>query len=310
MDAVLELLRDNDSVAGRLATSLAIGGIAVALSMLVGRLAASRADDPYTRYHVRKAVGYAMFVVALIALAIVWRPFAGRIGVVLGFMAAGVAFAMQELIGAIAGWFNIISGRIFRVGDRIEMGGVQGDVIDITPLRTKILEMGSSDPERGSWVRGRQHTGRIVALSNKLTFTDPVYNYSSNFEFIWEELVVPVPYESDWKHAERVLLEEVQSISRAEGAEAALARVATRYPVPSTELEPRVFVHATDSWMELAARFIVPVRTARSVKDTLTRRVFDRLEEAGIPIASQTVDATVHVDVDGFGSAPQAGDDS
>lgn len=73
---------------------------------------------------------------ALIAIAIVWRAFAGRAGIVLGFAAAGLAFAMQEVVGAVAGSFNIISGRSYRVGDRVQVGGVRGDVIDITPLRS------------------------------------------------------------------------------------------------------------------------------------------------------------------------------
>ncbi|MGB9374611.1 MAG: hypothetical protein WCA82_10685 [Jiangellales bacterium] len=63
-----------------------------------------------------------------------------------------------------------------------------------------------------------------------------------------------------------------------------------RHPVPATEVEPRVFLRATDNWMELSARFVVPVRTARSVKDELTRRVQEHLEDAGIPIASRTLD--------------------
>ncbi len=297
MERFLDLVVDNSTVTGRLVTSIVIVALGLICATLVRLLVARRSDDAYTSYHLRKVVGYVLFVLVLIALAVVWRPFAGRIGVVLGFMAAGVAFAMQETIGAIAGWFNIVSGRIFRVGDRIEMGGVKGDVIDITPLRTKVLEMGAADQE-GSWVGGRQHTGRIVALSNKLTFTEPVYNYSAAFEFIWEELTIPVPHASDWKTAERIMLQEAEAISRSEGAADALRAMSQRYPVPVTELVPRVFVRATDNWMELAVRFIVPVRTARSVKDTLTRRIWERLEAASIPVASQTVDATIRVSGD------------
>ncbi len=199
---------------------------------------------------------------------------------------------MQEVIGALAGWVNIVSGRIFRVGDRIQMGGVQGDVIDLTPLRTKILEIGTATDD-ASWVKGRQHTGRIVAVSNKATFTDPVYNYSGVFEFIWEELTVPIAYRSDWRAAERILHQEAVRASGVEGAQEAMRAMTRRYPVPRAELEPRVFARATDNWMELSARFVVPVRTARSVKDAMTRRVWERLDAAGIQIASQTADVTL-----------------
>ncbi len=95
--------------------------------------------------------------------------------------------------------------------------------------------------------------------------------------------------------AERITREEAVRVSTSEGARRALEAMAQRYPVPRAELEPRVFVRATDNWTALSARFIVPVRTARSVKDELTRRVRDRLDEAEVEIASETVDATVRV---------------
>ena len=295
MDAqrLWDLLIDNESAGGRLATSAVIVVVAVLVSSLVGSLLARRADDPYSRYYVRKGVRYVVAVLSVVALAILWRAFAGRVGVVLGLVTAGVAFAMQEVIGAIAGWFNIVSGRIFRVGDRIEMGGVRGDVIDITPLRTKVMEIGAAHSVETP-VKGRQYTGRIVAISNKATFTEPVFNYSAAFEFIWEELTVPISYGSDWETAETILGDEARRVSAAAGAQEAIQHMARRYPVPRAEVEPRVFATATDDYLELSARFVVPVRTARSVKDDLVRTVMRRLDEADISIASTTQDVTVH----------------
>lgn len=292
-----DLIVDNRTVGGRLATTAIVLLAAAFLSSLVGRLAGRRADDPYARYYVRKGVRYIFAAVALIVLLIVWRAFAGRAGVVLGLATAGIAFAMQEVIGAIAGWFNIVSGRIFRVGDRIEMGGVRGDVIDLTPLRTKVMEIGSPDAE-GTPVKGRQYTGRIVAISNKATFTEPVFNYSGAFDYIWEEMVVPIAYDDDWKTAERILSEEAQRVSASSGAQEAIRHMARRYPVPMAEVEPRVFATATDNYLELAARFVVPVRTARSTKDDLARTVMTRLADHGIPVASTTQDVTLHQPAD------------
>ncbi|HWH06462.1 MAG TPA: hypothetical protein VNT23_08505, partial [Gaiellaceae bacterium] len=80
---------------------------------------------------------------------------------------------------------------------------------------------------------------------------------------------------------------------RTEDAERAIAEMRSRYPVPRTELEPRVFMRVTDNWVELSARFVVPVRRARSVKDALTRRISERFEAAGIEFASETLDVTI-----------------
>jgi small-conductance mechanosensitive channel len=287
-----ELIADNDSVVGKLVTTVVVVFVAVMVGSLVGRVLSRRVDDRYRSYYVRKSVHYVVALLALIGLGILWRPFAGQLGLVLGLITAGVAFAMQEVIGALAGWFNIVSGSIFKVGDRVQLGGVRGDVIDITPLRTKVMEIGSSVGD-DTWVRGRQYTGRIVAISNKATFVEPAFNYSASFEFIWEEVTIPIAYRDDWRLAERIMTEEAVRVSASGEAEAAVAAMVGRYPLARTEVEPRVFIRATDNYLELAARFVVPVRTARWVKDALTRQILDRLEEAGIAVASQTHDVTI-----------------
>jgi small-conductance mechanosensitive channel len=200
---------------------------------------------------------------------------------------------MQEVIGSIAGWFNIVSGGIYRVGDRVEIAGVKGDVIDITLLRTKVLEMGSSLPEEPTWVGGRQSTGRIVSISNKATFEQPTYNYSSFFEFVWEEVRIPVPYRADWRAAERIMVEEAERVSATEGAREAIRIMRERFPMPQHELDPKVYVTLTDNWIELAARFVIPVRQSRTIHDRLARAIRDRFDEAGIEIASSTMDVTL-----------------
>jgi small-conductance mechanosensitive channel len=296
MDALLRLLTDNESVPGRLVTTAVVVVTTMVVASLAARLVGRRFDDASARYYARKLTRYAVALVALVVLAVLWRAFAGRAGVVLGLAAAGLAFAMQEVVGAVAGWFNILSGRIFRVGDRIQMGGVRGDVIDITPLRTKIMEMGSGEPDGASWVRGRQYTGRIVSVSNKATFTEPVFNYSAVFDFIWEEVTIPVPYDADWHLAEQILQEEVWQASASADAFEAMQLMTERYPIARTDVEPRVFIRATDNWNELSARFVVPVRSARQAKDALTRRMLERFSQAGIEVASETSEVTVHVD--------------
>jgi small-conductance mechanosensitive channel len=300
VDEIIDLLRDNQSVAGRLVTSAGVILVAVVVAAAAGGLVARRADDPFGRYYARKVSRYVVAAITILALGVTWRAFAGRAGVVIGFLAAGVAFAMQEVIGAIAGWFNIVWGRIFRVGDRIQMGGVRGDVIDITPLRTKVMEIGSANDD-GTWVRGRQFTGRVVAISNKTTFTEPVYNYSASFNYIWEEMMVPVAHGADWRTAAAILEEEAVRVSATSEARDAIQKMKRRYPVGQTEVEPKVLSRATDDYLELSARFVVPVREARIVKDELTRRVISRLEAAGIEVASSTSDVRVELDSDGAG---------
>ena len=112
----------------------------------------------------------------------------------LGILAAGLAFALQEVIGSIAGWVTIVTGRPFAIGDRIETGGIRGDVVDISVLRTTLMEI-------GNWLGGDHNTGRIVTVSNAFIFKEPLFNYSRHLHYVWDEIEVPITYESDWQQA-------------------------------------------------------------------------------------------------------------
>lgn len=294
MDRLLDLLIDTDSLAGLAVTTVAIAVAALGLRLLLVPLARRRhRDDRYRRYWAGKLVSYAIAAVAVISLIAIWAPFGGRISVILGFATAGIAFAMQEVIGALFGWVNILAGRIYTVGDRIEIGGVRGDVMDISPLRTKVLEIGSEptgDGRHTTWVTARQPTGRVVTVSNRKTFTEPVFNYSAHLEWIWEELTFAVPQDADWEAAEAILLEEIRGHApelRARG-EAALAKLGERYLISPAEVQPRSYIRLTEGDIEIVGRFVTAVRTARTAKDAITRAVVGRLRECGIPVAYPT----------------------
>jgi small-conductance mechanosensitive channel len=274
------------------ATVVVVAAVAV-VGFLGGHVAARRGRDQFAAHYYRHLARYGAMLAGIVALLVVWRSVIGHLALFGGLLAAGLVFAMQEVIGAIAGWFNIVSGGIYRVGDRVEIAGVKGDVIDITLLRTKVLEMGSSLPEEPTWVGGRQSTGRIVSISNKATFEQPTYNYSSFFEFVWEEVRIPVPYRADWRAAERIMVEEAERVSATEGAREAIRIMRERFPMPQHELDPKVYVTLTDNWIELAARFVIPVRQSRTIHDRLARAIRDRFDEAGIEIASSTMDVTL-----------------
>jgi small-conductance mechanosensitive channel len=268
-------------------------GVGILVVAAVELLVVRRIEERPTRFGIKRAVRFATVLVVLLALAGIWHVFGGHIGLDVGLGAAGLGFALQNVIGAVFGWIGILVSGVFRIGDRISFAGVEGDVIDLTPLRTVILEMGSPlelgvNTPATTWVRGRQYTGRVVAVPNYRVLTDPVYNYSGAFEYIWEELTLPVSYRSDWREAERILLEEVERTSDSAGARQAMEQMARRYPVPQTEIEPNVFVRATDNWWEISGRFVVPIRTVRTTKSELTKRVRERFDTAGIELSSST----------------------
>ncbi len=292
-DRALELLLDTESAAGVAATSALIVVVAIGLRLVLVPFARRRfADDPYRRYWSGKVASYAIVAVVVIALVALWAPLGGRLSVILGFATAGIAFAMQEVIGALFGWINILAGRIYTVGDRIEIAGVRGDVADITPLRTKLFEIGSeAGGDRASgWVSARQPTGRMVTVSNRKTFTDPVFNFSAHLDWIWEEVVLSVPQGADWARAERILDEEIRRYAPRlrEQGEAALVQLGERYLVTRAEVEPQTFIRVAEGDIEIVGRFVVAVRAAREAKDEILRRALERFFAEGLALAYPT----------------------
>lgn len=233
-------------------------------------------------------------LLGIIGLASIWFDDPGRLAAGLGLFSAGLAFALQRVVTAFAGYFVILRGGTFNVGDRIKMGGVRGDVIGISFLQTTIMEMGqppsAQNEDPGMWVQARQYSGRIVTVTNAKIFDEPVYNYTRDFPYIWEEVRVPVPYGADWQQAERILLSAAQRHGVAEEAlpPGVIGELQRRYFMETPDVQPKTFVRLTDNWVELTARFVTSEHGVRQVKDRIARDVLDALNEAGIQVASQT----------------------
>jgi small-conductance mechanosensitive channel len=180
------------------------------------------------------------------------------------------------------------------VGDRIRMGGVRGDVIALNFIQTVVMEMGEplsvegDDP--GMWVQSRQYSGRIVTISNAEIFEQPVYNYTREFPYIWEEMHIPIAYRDDRNRAEQIILDAVEkhATNIARLAEPELAELKERFIIDGAETRPRVFMRITSNWVELTVRFLCHAHNVRAVKDCISRDILSGLEEAGIGIASGT----------------------
>jgi small-conductance mechanosensitive channel len=205
----------------------------------------------------RQGVSLITFLIGLIGFVSIWFDNPARLATGLGLVGAGLAFALQQVITSFAGYFVILRGKTFNVGDRITMGGVRGDVIALNFIQTIIMEMGqppsvqSADSEM--WVESRQYTGRMVTVSNSKIFDEPVYNYTRDFPFLWEEMHIPISYSTDMALVEQILLEAAsgETVRIEEVAEPTLKMLEEKYSIKSADIAPRVFVRLTDNWVEL-----------------------------------------------------------
>ncbi len=259
---------------------------------VLGQVNASGDRASRVGFWARQGVSLLVAAMAVIGLVSIWFDNPANLTTAVGLVTAGLAFALQKVVTSLAGYFVILRGSTFTVGDRITMGGVRGDVVALGFFQTTIMEMGQPPAVQGAdpavWIQSRQFTGRIVTVTNSMIFEEPVYNYTREFPFIWEELRLPIAYRDDRSTAEQILLTAAKQYAvKAEDLDSeTIERVEQNFRVKRADFEPTTYWRLTDNWLELTVRFLAHDHGVRDLKDALSREVLAQLDAAGIGIAS------------------------
>ena len=242
-------------------------------------------DTPH-RHTLRMLVRNTIFFVGGAGILLIWLGFGSSFTVAMGILGAGIAFASQEVIGSFAGYLNIVTGGLFHIGDRVRIGKVTGDVLDISILRTTVMEI-------GEWVRADQYTGRVVTVANRVVFSDPVFNYTNYWPYLWDEITIPVTYASNWQLAQEIMLTQAEEYSRGLQAQAKgkLQDLRESYPIQETPVAPMIYLTLTDNWIAMTLRYVVEPGSRRAVQGRIHRQLLQRFEsEPDITVASTTVE--------------------
>lgn len=241
--------------------------------------------DADARYRLRKVITFVGYLAIALFITIVFSDRLGQLTVVFGVVGAGVAFALQEVIASFAGWVAISLGQFYSPGDRVQLGGIIGDVIDISILRTTIMEI-------GDWVKADQYNGRIVRVANSFVFKEPVFNYSADFPFVWDEIKIPVKYGSDHRLARAILLQIAAEVvgEYITQAQHDWKNVVRKYLIDNATVEPMVTLVTTDNWLEFTLRYVVDYKCRRTKKDELFTRTLDEFlaSDGRVSFASAT----------------------
>jgi small-conductance mechanosensitive channel len=270
-------------------TALAVLLIYAVIKLIFEQIIANRIKEPKTRYSMRR-ISSLIAILTFIAVAIaIWVDNLQALLVSYGILAAGAAVALQDVFKNLAGGVVIFLTGTYKVGDRIEVQGKIGDVIDIGIFYTTLLET-------NEWVMGDQATGRLSIIPNNYVLSGVVNNYTRDHPYIWDEISIPITYDSDWKQALKII-ESVVSIETKESAEESdksISKLTDKYYLPKKSTETTVFVVLTSNWIAFNIRYITAVRQRRTVQDRLNRRLLAELEkEKNIKIASENIDVSI-----------------
>jgi small-conductance mechanosensitive channel len=255
---------------GKIVTSLLALLCVYLLRRIVMRVVDRRVDDPRLVYQWSKGSSQVAFVTAGLLVAMIWLEAIRSLGTFLGLLTAGLAIALKDLVASLAGWVFIMWRRPFQLGDRIQIGDKAGDVVDIRIFQFTILEI-------GNWVDADQSTGRVIHIPNSLLLTEPLANFTSQFEFIWNELPVLITFESDWHRAKEILeaILESKAGGLVKDAEKAVKTASRKFLIHFKKLTPKVYTSVQDSGVLLTLRFICRARQRRGAAEEIWEAVLE-----------------------------------
>lgn len=202
-----------------------------------------------------------------VSLIVIWENELQTLA--LSFVAFAVAFvfAAKELFMCLTGGL-LRTNYAFKIGDRIEVNGIRGDVIDKNLLSTKVLEIGPGQTTH-------QYTGRSVVIPNSFFLSHTVINESFLGNFVLHPFTIPLRVEEDWRMAEKILMrvahEECSSFY--EAAQAYLDRVQRKANLDTPSIHPRVHIRVVDhKMMHLIVRVTVPAYDKGKIEQAILKR--------------------------------------
>jgi small-conductance mechanosensitive channel len=255
------------------------------LLKVIQRNLISKLKDNSNRYKTKKFSTILGYVLTVVLISIVYSNKLGGLTIAFGVAGAGIAFALQEVIASFAGWLAIMFGGFYKTGDRVQLGGIKGDVMDIGVLRTTVMEI-------GQWVDGDLYNGRIVLIANSFIFKEPVFNYSGDFPFLWDEIKLPIQYGSNYNKAKELFIEIARDVAGdlGEKSQEKWNALQQKFLLENAQTEPMVSLIANDNWVEYTIRYVVNYKKRRWTKNELFTRILNEVEKTNgqIKFASAT----------------------
>lgn len=226
------------------------------------------------KYNKKKSINGIFIVLNLLGLAIIWYNWSTYIVTFIGIFSAGLAIAMKDIIINIVAGIYIIWAKPFQIGERIEINGHIGDVVDLGFFQFSMLEVGNR-------VGGEQSTGRMIQMPNMQILYSPIENYEKGFKYIWHEIKVQLEKDSDWEKAKLILNELLEELTQEITGEARkqIEDSGKKYLIYYSYLTPIVYVNFDNGGIILTARFLCDPRKTRVVENDIWEKLLKTIKE-------------------------------
>src|SRR5579872_104388 len=272
------MVRQSNLMLRRLVIRLGIlAGLLIAIfaaSALWRRFTFRYVQDNRRRYQFLQARRIVLAIVVMLVILFNFANEVGALATVMGFAAAGIAVALQNVILSLAGYFFLIGKFGIKVGDRVQVSGVTGDVVDIGLVKLSMMELGGNGNDR-------QPTGRVVVFSNAVVF-QPSGNFFKQIpgtSFVWNEVTLTLSPDCDYRLAEKRLLEAVDEVFARyrESIQRQYIAAEQSLGMAIDSLKPQARLQLTRDGLMITLRYPAETRTGVQTADEVARRLLDAI---------------------------------
>ncbi len=261
------------------------------LSFLFKFFAKKTISDNQRYYMAHKVINFTNLALISLVLLFSFLENATYFVTILGFASAGIAIAMKDLFMSLLGWFVIVFGGSFHVGDRIKVykGGKSyvGDIVDISFLRMTILE----DVTLTTYVENRR-SGRIVFVPNNYVFTELLANYThGKIKTVWDGIDVTITFDSNHKKAVHIIKSIVKKYSKGytDISRKQLNLLRNQYSLKNINVEPRIYTFIEKYGITISCWYMTNSYAALTLRSNISAQIIDELsKEDDIKIAYET----------------------
>ncbi|HEX8837079.1 MAG TPA: mechanosensitive ion channel domain-containing protein, partial [Candidatus Acidoferrum sp.] len=214
----------------------------------------------------------------LILLVIIGPP--GQLGTFLGLAGAGLTVALKDFVVGFMGWFVLMGKNGIRLGDWVEINGVTGEVVEIGPFHTVLLET-------GNWTDSGHPTGRRVTFTNSFAIEGHYFNFSTSGQWLWDELQLVLPAGRDPYPVVQEIQKRVSEATKegAKQAEQEWRRATRSREMSSFSVDPAISIKPVVGGVEVAVRYITRANERYQLRAQLYQAAVEMLGHKNVPVS-------------------------
>lgn len=233
------------------------------------------------KYKLNKRIHLITNIIIIIAFVIIWQDYFKNFLTLISFVSAALTFALRDIILNFFSGIYIKINKPFNVEDRIEINDNIGDVININYLNFEILEVKEEE-------KGEQSTGIIIQIPSSKIFNYPIKNYSKAFKYIWKEMEINVPIDSDIEKDKKTLYKIINSNETLKKIpnkmKNQLNNVVGEYRIYYNNLDPIIYTSVADNHVRLTIRFLCHPKKVRNIESDLWNKILLANKEGKIKL--------------------------